>query len=65
MTLCLRNTSHDQKISVLAVDYPDSQGQLLRQYLPAPQAVPPWGSLSFTVAESDRQGGSGASFVVR
>ncbi len=64
-TLILRNTSLDQDITLLGVDYHDSNGKLLQQHLQAPQTMPALGSLVFTVAESEKAGGLGAKFIVK
>ncbi len=65
VTLCLRNTSPSDEITLVSVDYYDSQGQLLKKHLDAPQTIRGLGSVSFAVAESDKQGGTGAKFIVR
>lgn len=64
VTLCLRNTSSSEEVSLVAVDYHDSSGKLLKNYLSGPQSLKAFGSLSFTVAESEKQGGEGAKFLV-
>lgn len=64
ITLCLRNTSLGEEVSLLAVDYHDSAGKLLKKYLTGPQDLPPLASRTFTVAESEKHGGPGAKFVV-
>jgi hypothetical protein len=64
VTLSLRNASLREEISLLSVDYYDSQGLLLKKYLNAPQTIKALGSLTFTVAESEKQGGTGAKFIV-
>ncbi len=64
VTLSLRNTSLTEEIRLLAVDYYDSQGRLLKKHLDAPQAMKGLGSLSFTVPESEELGGPGAKFIV-
>lgn len=64
-TLSLRNTDPNHPITILAADYYDSDGKLLRQYLEEPLVLPPLASSRVVVAESDRKGGSGAKFIVR
>jgi hypothetical protein len=64
VTLCLRNTSLNEEIRLLSVDYYDSEGGLLKKYLDVPEAVRGLGSLIVTVAESEKYGGAGAKFVV-
>jgi hypothetical protein len=64
-TLSLRNTDPTHPITILAADYYDSDGKLLRHYLEEPLVLPPLASSRVVVAESDRKGGSGAKFFVR
>lgn len=64
VTLCLRNTSESDEVSLVAVDYYDSAGKLLKRYLNEPKALKAPGSLGVTVAESEKQGGEGAKFMV-
>lgn len=64
VTLCLRNTSQSDQLSLLSVDYYDSEGKLLKKYLDAAQTIKALGSLTFTVAESEKLGGAGAKFIV-
>lgn len=64
-TLSLRNTDPDHAITILAADYYDSDGKLLKHYLEEPLVLPPLASSRVVVAESDRKGGSGAKFIVR
>ena len=63
--LSIRNTDPSRAITLTAVDYCDSQGKKVRSYLPKPVVLKPLASTRFIVAESDRRGGSGASFLVR
>lgn len=64
VTLCLRNTSSSDEVGLVAVDYHDSAGNLLKRYVDKPKTLKALGSLSFTVAESEKQGGEGAKFLV-
>ncbi len=64
VTLSLRNTDPEQSLTVVSVAYYDSAGQLVRRYLDAPVRLGPLASQSFVVAERDRTGGVGASFLV-
>ena len=64
-TLSIRNTDLNLPFTVLSIDYSDSSGKLLRKYLDKPARMAPLASIRFIVKESDRTGGSGASFVVR
>lgn len=65
VTLSIRNTDPAMSISLTAVDYYDSHGKPVKQYLDAPQDLGPKGSICYVVKESDISGGSGANFLVR
>ena len=61
----IRNTDPNRSITIEAVDYYDSDGNLLQKYLKAPVVLKPLASSRYVVKESDKGGGSGASFLVR
>jgi len=64
-TLSIRNTDPDHQITILSVDYYDSDGKLLKHYLKQPQQLNPMASSRYIVRESDKSGGSGANFIVK
>ena len=65
-TLSIRNADPSHPITVLSVEYRDSKGSMVRQFIvEPPKPVPPFASAEFIVGESDKRGGLGASFVVR
>ena len=61
----IRNTDAVQPIRVLSARYHDTQGRLLRDFVPVVRAVPPLGTLELFIERSESAGGSGASFVIR
>ena len=61
----IRNTDAAQPIRVLSARYHDTQGKLLRDFVPKARTVPPLGALELFVERSESEGGSGASFVIR
>lgn len=63
-TLSVRNTDPKHSITVLAVDYYDSNGKLLKAYLKSPIDLNPLASMPYFVKESDKSGGMGAHFIV-
>ena len=65
VTLSLRNTDPKNPITILSVHYYDSNGTLIRSYVKHPVRLPALGSTRYVVKESDKTGGSGASFIVR
>ena len=64
-TLSLRNISERHAVIVDAVEYYDSDGELLESYLDAPAELGPLMTAEFFVSRIDRTGGSGANFLVR
>ncbi len=62
--LSLRNTDLAQSITITSVRYYDTDGKLLREYLPKPLTLAPMGSSELFVEHKDKTGGSGANFVV-
>lgn len=64
VTLSLRNTDPDRPIRIMQVDYYDTEGHLIRRYTEKPHLLGPMASMRFVVSESDREGGSGANFLV-
>jgi len=62
--LSIRNTDPQHSITVLRVDYFDSEGNLLHTYLEKPFTLAAMASKRYVVGESDKGGGSGAKFIV-
>ena len=64
VTLSIRNIDTQTAMEITTIKYHDSKGKLVREYLTEPISVGPLETTRFVVKESDRLGGSGASFVV-
>lgn len=64
VTLSIRNTDPRHPITVQKVVYYDSDGLQLSGYLKAPMKLEKMSAARFVVHESDKSGGSGASFIV-
>ncbi len=64
-TLSIRNTDQTNKIRLLSVDYHGSDGTLLKKYINSPLSLAPLASERYVIKESDKSGGSGASFIVK
>ena len=62
--LSVRNTNMENTIEIISVDYYDSDGKLVKQYLDDPKTLMPLASEFFFVARSDTAGGWGANFIV-
>lgn len=65
VTLSIRNTDPSHDITILAVDYFDTDGKLLKNYLEREIKLKPMGSAEYIIKESERAGGAGANFIVR
>lgn len=63
-TLSIRNTDPNHPITIVSVNYYDSNGRLLRSFLDKPSQLNALASTRFIIKESDKAGGSGANFIV-
>jgi hypothetical protein len=64
-TVSVRNTSSVHPITLQWVQYYDSMGKQVRDYLAKPAALPPLGSVEFVIQRADAAGGPGANFLIR
>ena len=64
-SLSIRNTDPGQSIYVYEIDYIDTAGDLLEQYLETPHELDPLATVTLTLPQSDVRGGAGANFLVR
>jgi hypothetical protein len=64
-TVSIRNTDPHLPILIKAVDYFNTEGKMVRRFLPEPKMLAPMASLGFSIPESDTTGGSGANFLVQ
>lgn len=64
VTLSIRNTDPDDAITITRVTYFNSQGKVLEEYLKEPVILEGMSATRYVVHESDKAGGSGASFLV-
>ena len=65
VTLSLRNVDPVEPITIMAVDYYETEGVLVKQYLKEPISLGPLGSDRYIVIQKDNTGGSGANFIVK
>jgi len=61
----IRNTDMASPVRVLSARYYDTEGKLLKEYLPAARLIPPLGTTELFVERQDSAGGSGANFVIK
>lgn len=64
-TLSVRNIDTDSPITLIAVDYYNTTGELVRPFVDGPRTLAPLETLDFYIQERDTTGGSGANFIVR
>ena len=60
----IRNTDNRTGLQVTSARYYDTNGKLIRDYVPTPKSVPPMGTLELSVPHTDVTGGSGANFII-
>lgn len=63
--LSIRNTDMSNPITVVAADYYDTKGKLVRKYYQQPIVLGPLESTDIFIPEDDTTGGTGANFIVR
>lgn len=64
VTLSIRNTDLNNPVVVKKATYYNSLGKLLDEYINTPVILEKMSATRFVVDESDKSGGSGASFLV-
>lgn len=64
VTLSLRNTDFINPIIITSVQYYDSNGKLVKQYVDQPIQLSAMASTDFVVRRTDTSGGVGANFIV-
>lgn len=62
--ISIRNTDARNSVRVLYARYYDTDGKLLKDYLPAPKVIPPLATVELFVPRADSSGGSGANFLI-
>lgn len=60
----IRNTNTQNPLTIQYARYYDTDGKLLKEYLPAPLTIAPLGTHELFVPRSDASGGSGANFLI-
>jgi hypothetical protein len=63
--LSIRNTDPVHTMTVTTIDYYNTAGDLLEQYIEKPIQLKPMAATRYVVPESDKSGGSGAKFIVK
>lgn len=63
-TLSIRNSSLYDSVFIENIDYYDSKGVLVREYLEKTLLLQPMQSIEYVIEEDDTIGGTGANFIV-
>jgi hypothetical protein len=63
-TLSIRNTSFTDTLYIRKIDYFDSHGELIKNYINELILLKPMHALEFIVEEKEDKGGTGANFIV-
>jgi len=63
-TLSIRNVDPVNPLILLKIDYYDSRGSKIREYLDAPAELAHMATVDFMIERADSAGGSGANFIV-
>ncbi len=61
----IRNTDGKRPLRVTSARYYETQGRFLREYVPTPVVLPPFGTHELFVELHDESGGSGANFLIK
>lgn len=64
VVLSLRNISFTDTVYFTKVDYHDSRGKKIRQYIDKPLVLRPMESAEYIIEQTEDQGGAGANFIV-
>lgn len=64
-TLSVRNADLFRSFTLLEVNYYDSEGNFIQQYIDSGVEINPLASTSYVIEERDLRGGVGASFLVK
>jgi hypothetical protein len=62
-TVSIRNTDLKDRVYISKIDYYNTGGHLIRQYLAAPVYVEPMETLEIIIKSADNTGGTGANFL--
>ncbi|MGB3209386.1 MAG: DUF3124 domain-containing protein [Desulforhopalus sp.] len=64
VTLSIRNIDPNNSLTVTTVNYHETEGPLVKEYIKEPVVLGPLGSKRYIVPQKDNTGGSGANFIV-
>jgi hypothetical protein len=63
-TLSIRNTSMTDTIFISTIDYYNTTGELVRNYLKSNISLKPLETIDYVIEEKDKTGGTGSNFII-
>lgn len=60
----IRNTDPKRAIRITSARYYNTDGRMVREFVPQPRGIPAFGTLELFVERHDESGGSGANFAI-
>lgn len=64
ITVTFHNTDLKNSIIIKSIDYYDTEGNLIENYLTSPVSLKPLATTNFFIPDDDRRGGIGASVLI-
>jgi hypothetical protein len=64
ITLSIRNSDLTKDLYIESIDYYNTEGKLVKQYLSQPHILKPMASMDYVVNLEDMSGGNGAKFLI-
>jgi hypothetical protein len=65
ISLSIRNTDLSEDLYIESIDYYNTEGKLVKNYISQPHILKPMGTVDFLVELDDMSGGNGAKFLVK
>lgn len=64
VTISIRNIDPHKSMRIKGVDYYETQGKLLKKFVPTTLTIGPLESIRYVIPEKEKVGGSGANFII-
>ena len=64
ITVSIRNSDSTKDLYIESIDYYNTEGKLVKQYLTQPYILKPMASIDYVVNLEDMSGGNGAKFLI-
>lgn len=64
-TLSIRNSSFQDSLYISKIDYFNTNGKLVKQFIDGTISIPPMATINYVIEKEDNSGGSGANFIVK